>query len=101
MIDSDLAELVDDDGDAAAVVPGQYAVDERGFARAQKPRHDHDGRSLCTSDVVHSGLPPSSFSMRCGVKHSYKRVAPRFIPPPERARSTAFAPPPRGKCCRV
>ena len=46
MIDSDLAELVDDDGDAAAVIPGQYAVDERGFARAQKPRHDDDGRSL-------------------------------------------------------
>ena len=37
MIDADLAELIDDDGDAAAMVCGQDAIQKRGFAGAQKP----------------------------------------------------------------
>ena len=36
MIDADLAELIDDDGDAPAMVGGQDAIEERGFAGAKK-----------------------------------------------------------------
>ena len=37
MIDADFAELVDDDGDAPAMIGGQDAIEKRGFAGAQKP----------------------------------------------------------------
>ena len=43
MVDADLAELVDDHGDAAAVLGGQDAVEQRGFARAEESGQDDDG----------------------------------------------------------
>ncbi len=38
VIDADLAELVDDDGDPPAMIGGQDAIEQRGFAGAQKTR---------------------------------------------------------------
>jgi hypothetical protein len=37
MVDADLTEFVDDHGDAAAMVRGQDAVEERRFSRSEKP----------------------------------------------------------------
>jgi hypothetical protein len=42
LVDSDLAELVLDDGDAAAVLLGEDAVEEGGLARAEEAgEHGH------------------------------------------------------------
>ena len=46
MIDADLAKFVDDDGDAAAMIRRQDAVEQRGFARAQKAGQDDNGGFL-------------------------------------------------------
>ena len=46
MVDADLAEFVDDNGDAAAMVRGQHSVEERRFARSEKPAQDDDGGFL-------------------------------------------------------
>jgi hypothetical protein len=37
MVDADLTEFVDDHGNAAAMVRGQDAVEERRFSRSEKP----------------------------------------------------------------
>ena len=42
VVDADLAEFVDDHSDAAAVLSGQYAIEQRGFARAEKAGQDDD-----------------------------------------------------------
>jgi len=42
MVYSDLPELVDDHGDAAAVLGSQNAIEQRGFARAEKAGEDND-----------------------------------------------------------
>ena len=44
MIDANLAQLVDDDGDPAAVIRRQYAIKKGSFARAQKSRDDNHRR---------------------------------------------------------
>ena len=36
MVDADLAELIDDDGNAPAVISGQNAIQKGGFAGAEK-----------------------------------------------------------------
>jgi hypothetical protein len=38
VIDTDFAKLVDNDGDTPAMVGGQDAIEERGFAGAEKSR---------------------------------------------------------------
>ena len=43
VIHAELAELVDDDGVAAAVVLGEDAVQQRGFAGAEEAGEDGDG----------------------------------------------------------
>ena len=42
-VDADVAELVDDKGEAAALGMGQHMADERGLARAQESGDDGDG----------------------------------------------------------
>jgi len=42
MVYSDLSELVDDHGDSATVLGGQDAIEQRGFARAEKAGEDND-----------------------------------------------------------
>ena len=43
MVYSDLPELVDDHGDTAAVLGGQDAIEQGGFARAEKAGENNDG----------------------------------------------------------
>src|SRR5262245_61874856 len=50
MVDPDLTELVDDHGDTAAVLGGEDAIEQRGFARAEETGQDDDrdlGGRLC------------------------------------------------------
>jgi hypothetical protein len=48
MVYSDFPELVDDHRDAAAVLGGQDAIEQRGFARAEKAGEDNDrGFGVC------------------------------------------------------
>jgi hypothetical protein len=42
MVYCDLSELIDDHGDAAAMLGGQDAIEQRGFARAEKAGQDDD-----------------------------------------------------------
>jgi hypothetical protein len=44
MIDADLAKLIDDDGDALAVLLAQDALQQRGFSGAEIAREDTDRR---------------------------------------------------------
>jgi hypothetical protein len=45
LVDTDLAELVFDDGDALAVVVREDAVEQRGLARPQEPGEDGHGHA--------------------------------------------------------
>ena len=79
MIDADFAKFVDDDCDATAVISGQYAIEERGFASPQESCDNNDGRFFRANGVVHER--PSRLLMSLSFGRFYISVCGRVTSP--------------------
>ena len=70
VVDADLAEFVDDDGDLAAVIRRQDPIDQRGLAGAEEAGDDDDGRLAGFDAIEHA------CNLGCEGRHRKCRHAP-------------------------
>ena len=91
IVDADLAEFIDDDGEFLAVGLAQDAVQERRLAGAEIAGEHGDGDFVTTSAVSERGATPADFRKACpgpwpkGAGRSYVRRRPRLTANPHYA----------------